>query len=132
MKKLLICFGLLAMIFAPPVLAQDDDAGTKGVDSFELMEPFDKSKSEIDTSRGAIGIMQQYIGQIFKFGAALISIFAVIMIMWGGYEYMLAGGESGTVENAKNRIMQALLGLTLLFLSAVLLNFINPNFFKLL
>ncbi len=101
-----------------------------GVDSLTLQAPFQKGKETIDTSGDAISILGQYVEQIFSFGMALIVIFAVLMIMVAGYEYMFAGGDSGKTDNAKKRIMQALLGVVLVLLAALLLNIINPNFFK--
>jgi len=97
-----------------------------------LLAPFPGQSSTISTrDKGAIEILGVYISQIFTFGMALIVIFAVIMIMFAGYEYMFAGGDSSKTDNAKSRIVQALLGIILVFLSALLLNIINPTFYKL-
>jgi len=37
--------------------------------------------------------------------------------------------NSADISGGKEKIMQALLGLTLVFLSALILNTVNPNFF---
>ena len=84
----------------------------------------------ISTERGAIGIIEQYVSQIFTFGAGFVSIIAVIWIIIGGYQYMMEGSFGGETTAAKEKITKALSGLVLLFLSALILYTINPTFFK--
>jgi hypothetical protein len=131
-----ILFGLPGII----PLAFGEECTEEGPGCIELLAPFPGSGPVTESGRGyfkieetdtAITIMARYVSQIFKFGIALISIFSILMLMIGGYEYMTAGGESSQTDNAKQRITQALFGLVMVFLSALLLNFINPNFFKL-
>lgn len=43
--------------------------------------------------------------------AILVGIASVIMIMVGGLKYMLANGDSASINNAKNTILYALIGL---------------------
>lgn len=101
-------------------------------DTINLRAPFPGQSSSISIKgKGAIDIMAIYVSQVYKFLLAVVSLFAVIMIMIGGYEYMFAGADTSGTENAKTRISGALLSLALVIMSALLLNFINPNFFKL-
>jgi len=79
-------------------------------------------------SGGAIVLMKTYVGIIFRFSAGLIVIIAVIMIIVGGLEIMFKGA-AGDISTGKDRIIQALLGLVLVFLSALILHTINPSFF---
>ena len=48
-------------------------------------------------------------------------------MMYGGIQYILAAGNVGKVEEAKETITQALLGLGLLLMSYLLLITINPD-----
>ncbi len=147
MKKIFLLFLLAFSLFSPfaenttnggvfPVAFAGDppkcDAGDKTC-KIELLEKLPSMESSTIDIKGmnSVQILGLYISHVFKFGLALVSIFSVIMVMIGGYEYMTAGGESSKADNAKTRIEQALFGLILVFLSALLLNFINPNFFKL-
>ncbi len=109
-----------------PVSAED---GT-----IDLLVPFPDErpiKIEYEGKKGAIAIMEQYVGKVFVFGAGLVSIVAVIWIMIGGYEIMFSGASSGDVTSGKDKIVKAIFGLVLIFLSALLLHFINPEFYKL-
>lgn len=70
-----------------------------------------------------------YISTIYKWAASVIGIIAVLVIVISGIQISAAAGEQQAVTNAKNRIIQSLGGLALLFLSAIILYTINPNFF---
>lgn len=83
----------------------------------------------VSTEGGAVGIFKEYVGAIYVFGAGLVLVVAVIMIIIGGYETMFKGGVEGNIAG-KERIIQALLGVVLVFLSALILHSINPTFFK--
>lgn len=70
-----------------------------------------------------------YISTIYKWAASVIGIIAVLVIVISGIQISAAAGDQQGVTNAKNRIVQTLGGLALLFLSAIILYTINPNFF---
>jgi hypothetical protein len=70
-----------------------------------------------------------YISTIYKWAASVIGIVAVLVIVISGIQISAAAGDQQGVTNAKNRIFQSLGGLALLFLSAIILYTINPNFF---
>lgn len=73
------------------------------------------------------GLLVQYVNMIFKWGASLAGMVAVVIIIWSGIQISTSQGKD--VEGAKNRIIQSLSGLALLFLSGLLLYTINPTFF---
>ena len=68
-----------------------------------------------------------YINYLFIFGLSLITVLALGQMMFGGIKYILAAGNVVKVENAKDTIQQALLGLGLLLVSYLLLRTINPD-----
>jgi len=74
-------------------------------------------------------LLYAYISRIYRWAAGTIGIVAVLFLTWGGIEMSTAGGDQGKIEKAKERIMQSLGGLVILFLSALILYTINPNFF---
>jgi len=73
------------------------------------------------------GGLPQYINYLFIFGLGLIAFLALGQMMIGGLTYILAAGNVAKVEDAKNTIQQALLGLGLLLVSYLLLYTINPD-----
>jgi len=70
-----------------------------------------------------------YVALIYRWASVTIGIVAVFFIVLGGIEMQMSQGDSGRIEKAKERITQSLGGLVLLFLSALILYTINPNFF---
>ncbi len=66
-----------------------------------------------------------YLASMFKLGIGLCSVFAVLMIMIGGLEYVLTE-KAGSKEDAKTRISGAIVGLLLALSSYIILYTINP------
>ena len=56
---------------------------------------------------------------LFIVGAA-----SVIMIVIGGLRYVTSGGDSGSVNGAKNTILYAVVGLVVAFMAYALVNFV--------
>lgn len=54
----------------------------------------------------------------------VIGILAVIMIIIGGFRYVLSNGDAGSVTAAKNTIFYAVVGLAVAILSYVIVNFV--------
>lgn len=115
---LVICFGVYKYV----------DAG-----SYVPLAPIPGLTSDIITGKGTAtsGIgLSAYLQQIYIWAVAAASGLAVVMIMWGGVEYMTSAGGGG-VEEAKKRISAALMGLLLALGSYVILNTINKDLLKL-
>ena len=81
-----------------------------------------------DKGKGAIGILEEYISQVYVFGSGLVSLVAVLWIIVGGYEIMFSS-SGGDMSGGKEKIIQSLMGLCLVFLSGLILYTINPGFF---
>ncbi|MDR2063584.1 MAG: pilin [Candidatus Nomurabacteria bacterium] len=54
----------------------------------------------------------------------VIGIVSVFMLIYGGLRYILSGGDSKKVVDAKNTVMYAIIGLIIVFLSYALVNFV--------
>ena len=68
-----------------------------------------------------------YIVNIYRVGVGIVAILAVVVIMWGGLLWIMAGGNTGQIDNAKQWISGAVLGLFIALTSYVILNTINPQ-----
>lgn len=71
--------------------------------------------------------LPSYINYLFIFGLGLITVLALGRMMYGGIQYILAVGNVAKVEEAKETVTQALIGLGLLLISYLLLRTINPD-----
>lgn len=80
-------------------------------------------------AEGGVGVVTTYISKIYKVGAGIIGVLCVLIIVISGIQISLGGMNSEMVNQGKERIIQALLSLLLLFGSALILKTINPGFF---
>lgn len=67
------------------------------------------------------------VGTITKginFFSVIIGIIAVVMIIIGGFRYVISDGDSGKITTARNTIIYALVGLILVALSQVIVKLV--------
>lgn len=79
--------------------------------------------------KSGIDLISNYIGLAYKYGASIIGIICVLIIVVSGIQITMGSVNSEMVNQGKEHILQALLSLILLFSSALILNTINPGFF---
>lgn len=79
-------------------------------------------------STTGMGILKIYVKQIYVFGAGIVGFIAVATIVGSGIQISVSGA-TGDITAAKDRITQSIMGIALLFLSALILYTINPTFF---
>ena len=53
-----------------------------------------------------------------------IGLIAVIMLVFGGFKYIISGGDSAKVASAKNTIIYAIIGLIIVILAYAIVNFV--------
>lgn len=54
----------------------------------------------------------------------IVGIISVIMLIYGGLRYIISGGDSKKVTDAKNTILYAVIGLIISILSFAIVNFV--------
>jgi len=57
----------------------------------------------------------------------LSGFIALIMIIYGGVQYLISAGNPTAISEAKDRIKSALLGLLIIFASFMIIQTINPD-----
>lgn len=90
---------------------------------------FSCKEVQVLLSTGGTSLIYGYIGMIYRWGASIVGIIAVLVIVLSGIQLSAAGGEQEAVTKAKTRILQSIAGIVVLFLSGLILYTINPNFF---
>ena len=83
--------------------------------------PFRDSKNPTGAYTGT-GIYQQYMTDLYGFSIQLGSSLAVVMIIYAGYKYLTSQGNQTALNDAKEILIGALLGLAILLLVRVILN----------
>lgn len=92
-------------------------------------DPSACNRVQIYYAQSGSDLIFSYAKRIYLYAAGIGGIFCVMYLIVGGIGLASSGGDSGGAEKGKAMITQSLMGLALLFLSALLLNFVNPNFF---
>lgn len=68
-----------------------------------------------------------YLAVVYKWLVGSAAVFAVVVMMIGGIQYMLAGGSAQGVSQAKEKITNALTGMVLLLATYLILYTVNPQ-----
>lgn len=69
--------------------------------------------------------LPEYIFNMFRNAMFVIVLLTIIMVMWGGIQWIAAAGNSPKIAIAKKQISSAFVGMLLALLSYVLLSFIG-------
>lgn len=69
---------------------------------------------------GNTGVFRQISSTILY----IVGVIAVVMLIWGGLRYVISGGDSKKVTDAKNTVLYAIIGLIIAFLSFAIINFV--------
>ncbi len=69
-----------------------------------------------------------YIGQLWKTIIVVGGLAFLLYLVWGGIEYMMAGGDKGKTEEAQHKITNSLIGLAILVASFAIVFFIGAAF----
>ena len=82
-----------------------------------LAQKLDIYGQEIEGPLKGIGNIADVINVIIKLVYPSAGVLLLIYLIWGGFEYMSSGGEPEKVTNAQNKIKYAIIGVTLLAFS---------------
>lgn len=77
-----------------------------------------------------VGGFSEFLQEIYKFGVWLAVILALAMIIYGGYQYLIAGFTAKNTGEGRKKIWNAIIGLLLALGSVVIIGFINPKLIK--
>jgi hypothetical protein len=87
------------------------------------VEEVDFEIIQFDSQEG-INLLVKY---IIEWAFRLAGIFAFIMIVYAGFQYLTSGGNTAQQKDAQERIVSAIIGIVLLFAFYIILYTINPD-----
>lgn len=105
-----LMFSLVAVMVAP------------GVSAITLREGVEAARCDGCPADlfGNTGVFKQITNTILY----IVGIIAVIMLIIGGIKYVISGGDSKKVTDAKNTVLYAIIGLVIAFLAYAIINFV--------
>lgn len=87
---------------------------------FNNVKPINGADNDI---AGADGAFTKIINWIM----GIVGIMCVVVIILGGIQYMTSAGDAGKVKKAKDTILYGIIGLIIVALAAVIVNFVIAN-----
>jgi len=72
----------------------------------------------------ATGDVNSLITTIINVFSFVVGVVAVIMIIAGGFRYISSGGDSNKITSAKNTIIYAIIGLVIVALAQIIVQFV--------
>ncbi len=69
----------------------------------------------------------EYVKTVYKWTSRIIVLLATLMIIYGGYKYMLSGGNPEVIREAKDIIIGALIGIALVALAYIFFLIMIPS-----
>jgi uncharacterized membrane protein len=125
-NPLLTLFLMLSILLAPLYIVAHTSAAVD-IEKYtrcgsNVAEDCDKKES-VDVSGGKKTI-NDTIANIINIFSWIVGTVAVIMIIYGGFRYVTAGGDSGNISSAKNTILYAIVGLVIVAISQAIVWFV--------
>jgi len=95
----------------------------------ELQIDYPKVPGKTDIFKtGRTPLLPQYIAYAINAAIAISGAVIFFIIIMAGFKYFMSRGSGSKVQDAKDSIFAAFLGLIILLCSYLLLNFISPNY----
>jgi len=87
-------------------------------------QPSSSGTVKLDNPLGETKTPQVLIGKVINAVLGIVGSLALAMFIYGGFTWMLAGGNSEAVTKGKNILIWATLGLVVIFTSYALVHFV--------
>ncbi len=71
--------------------------------------------------------LPQLIGKVVEVILGFLGIVFVLLIIWAGFQWMTAGGDTGKVDKAKKLIINAIIGVVIIMTSYGITKFVIDN-----
>lgn len=120
-KTLITATAITSLLFLALVFVSFAADGIK----YNVLAPFPGDPNKIDAAR-SVSTFSGYLSGAIPFILRLAAVFAVVQIVIGGFQWALSEAV-GNIQDAKDRMTQAIIGLVLAMTSYLILNSINPE-----
>lgn len=130
-KTILIIASVLSLSFSGMlqlgIASATGGSGSSG--SGSTTAPANAAKNQVKSGVESVGgsgttDAKTLINNIINVMLFLVGVLSVIMIIYGGIQYVISVGDSGKISKAKSTIQYAIVGLVVAILSYAIVNFI--------
>ena len=120
--SLVLALGLPAL--APAVASAASTTIQNSVCSGAGQLNLDNSTTCEASTSGSTSNFDRILTDIINIFSVIVGIIAVIMIIVGGFRYITSGGASDKVTSAKNTLLYAIVGLIVVALAQIIVQFV--------
>ena len=122
-KKFITGLMTLAMVgvLAVPAIVGATTADATGCGTGEGQVP---CASDLNLGNASLS---QLISNVISLILGFLGILAVLIVLWGGFIWMTAGGEQDKVDKAKKLIISGIIGLVIIFAAYAIASFVISN-----
>jgi lysylphosphatidylglycerol synthetase-like protein (DUF2156 family) len=114
---LLIVLVLPSLAYASSTASEADACQGVAVISGNTSNSCDSPKASGSTIDGILSL-------VLNLFSAIVGLVAIIIIIVGGMQYVLSGGNSDKTNDAKNNILYAVIGLVIVALAQIIVRFV--------
>ncbi|HLD00006.1 MAG TPA: hypothetical protein VJC11_03535 [Patescibacteria group bacterium] len=118
LKRFYYIFFLLALLTLPAVSSAVIDIGDIGLGETGNAAGFQETDVAV------------VVGKIIQTALSLLGIIVLIFLVYGGFLWMMSGGNEQTVKKAKDIILNAAIGLIIVLAAYAITNFIVVNIYE--
>jgi hypothetical protein len=120
-------FATIIMIMAiatPVALMPFTASATADGDKSYGLSGFNVDIGKTEPGEDAAENIKSSISQVINIVLGFLGVIAVVIIIYAGFKWMTAGGNEDAVGESKKMIIQAIIGLVIIFLAWVIANFV--------
>lgn len=129
MRRLILILSLLLVLVpaAAPAFAQE--SGTQVAQpntdrTVRLRNPLDQCPTDAGPDDPCRTTVPELVGNIIKALVGVVGAFALLIFVYGGFLWLTSGGEAGKVQQGKDAMKWAIVGLFVVFSSYALVSFV--------
>lgn len=122
LTKLSVASLLVMPLMAPvAVSAQPNPQGSLcgGANNLQFGSTDDCADTAVGEER-----LNGIVATVINVFSVVVGIVAVLMIIYGGFRYITSGGDSGNIGTAKNTILFAIVGLIIVAMAQIIVQFV--------
>jgi TRAP-type C4-dicarboxylate transport system permease small subunit len=121
LKKLSLVLSVLALALAVTFSIGGLVQAAPSPNKDEVCKGIEATGGDCDTGEDEINNLVASIINVFSW---VVGVVAVIMVIYGGFEYVTSGGDSAKAAKGRTTILFALVGLVIVVLAQVLVKFV--------
>lgn len=123
-QKVALIFGIFSLLITPALLVSSASAQIPEQSKNAACQGLGKGSCDKNTAGGTVsGLVRQAINIL----SWVVGIVSIIMVIVGGFKFIVSNGDANGIKSARNTVIYALVGLAVAVLAQMLVRFVVNN-----